>query len=61
VNFVAPVKGDWLLARGEVVRQGGSITVCKGNVTAFDGSQELVVATMLATMTMLPNCPDLAD
>ena len=61
VNFVAPAKGDWLLARGEVVRPGGSITVCKGNVTAFDGSEELVVATMLATMMMLPNHPDLAD
>lgn len=61
VNFVAPAKGDWLLARGEVVRPGGSITVCKGNVTAFDGSEELVVATMLATMMMLPNRPDLAD
>ena len=61
MNFVAPVKGDWLLARGEVVRPGESITVCKGNVTAFDGSQELVVATILATMMMLPNRPDLAD
>ena len=61
VNFVAPAKGDWLLARGEVVRPGGSITVCKGNVTAFDGSEELIVATMLATMMMLPNRPDLAD
>ena len=61
VNFVAPAKGDWLLARGEVVRPGGSITVCKGNVTAFDGSEELVVATMLATMMMLPDRPDLAD
>ena len=50
-----------MLARGEVLQPGGSITVCKGNVTAFDGSQELVVAIMLATMMMLPNRPDLAD
>jgi uncharacterized protein (TIGR00369 family) len=61
VNFVAPAKGERLLARGEVVRPGGSITVCKGNVTAFDGGEEQVVATMLATMMLLPNRPGLAD
>ena len=60
VNFVAPAMGDRLLARGEVVRPGGSIAVCKGNVTAFDRGEELVVATILATVMLLPNRLDLA-
>ncbi len=61
VNFVAPAKGERLLARGEVVRPGGSITVCKGDVTAFDSGEGVVVATMLATMMLLPDRPGLAD
>jgi uncharacterized protein (TIGR00369 family) len=55
VNFVAPAKGDRLLARGLVVRPGGTIAVCKGDVTAFDIDEEQIVATMLATMTLVPN------
>ena len=61
VNFVAPAKGENFVARGEVVRPGGSISVCKGDVIALEGGEELVVATMLATMMVLPNRPDLAD
>ena len=40
VNFVAPAKGDRLLARGEVVRPGATITVCKGDVMAYEGAEE---------------------
>lgn len=58
VNFVAPAKGERLLARGEVVRPGGSIAVCRGDVTAFDIGDEQVVATMLATMMLLPSSLD---
>jgi len=60
VNFVAPAKGEKLLARGEVVRSGASVTVCKGNVFAYDGGEEKLVASMLTTMMLMPNRPDLA-
>ena len=40
VNFVAPAKGERLLARGEVVRPGSTVTVCKGDVVAYDGGDE---------------------
>ena len=60
VNFVAPAKGDRLLARGEVVRPGASVTVCKGEVLAYDGGEERLVASMLTTMMLMPNRPDLA-
>ena len=60
VNFVAPAKGEKLLARGEVVRPGASITVCKGNVFAYDGGEEKLVASMLTTLMLMPNRPDLA-
>ena len=60
VNFVAPAKGDRLLARGEVVRPGGTITVCKGDVMAYEGGEEKLVASVLTTMMLMPNLPDLA-
>ncbi len=59
VNFVAPAKGDRLLARGEVVRPGATVTVCKGDVMAYDGAEEKLVASMLTTMMLMPNRPDL--
>ena len=61
VNFVAPAKGERLVARGEVVRPGATVTVCKGNVLAYQGGEEKLVATMLATFILMPNRPDLAD
>ena len=60
VNFLAPAKGDRLLARGEVGRQGSTVTVCKGDVVAYDGGDEKVVASMLTTMMLMPNRSDLA-
>jgi len=60
VNFVAPAKGERLVARGQVLRPGASITVCKGDVVAYDGGEEKLVTTMLMTMMILPNRPDLA-
>jgi uncharacterized protein (TIGR00369 family) len=60
VNFVAPAKGDRLVAWGEVVRPGAAITVCKGEVLAYDDGEEKLVASMLTTMMLMPNRPDLA-
>ena len=60
VNFVAPAKGERLLARGEVVRPGSTVTVCKGDVVAYDGGDEKLVDSMLTTMMLMPNRADLA-
>ena len=60
VNFVAPARGDRLLARGEVVRSGSTITVCKGDVFAYEGKDEKLVASMLTTMMLMPNRSDLS-
>ena len=60
VNFVAPAKGERLLARGEVVRPGSTVPVCKGDVVTYDGGDEKLVASMLTTMMLMPNRADLA-
>ena len=50
VNLLAPAGGDSLVAVGEVVRAGGTPTVCRGEAHAGQGSERVHAATMLATM-----------
>jgi uncharacterized protein (TIGR00369 family) len=50
VNQLAPASGDRLLAEGETVRAGGTLTVCRGDAYAEQGAERVHVATMLATM-----------
>jgi len=57
INILAPAKGD-LVARGEVVRPGRTLTVTRGEVVAADGTH---VATMQQTLMMLPETPDTAE
>ena len=51
VNLLAPAVGDYLQARGEVVRPGRNLTVCRGDAFAVSGGDSKHVATILATMT----------
>ena len=50
VNLLAPAGGDSLVAVGEVVRAGRTLTVCRGEAHAEQGPAQVHVATMLATM-----------
>jgi uncharacterized protein (TIGR00369 family) len=50
VNFIAPARGDRLLARGRVVKAGRALTVCAGEVYALTDGEPKTVAAMLATM-----------
>ena len=50
VNLLAPAGGDSLVAEGEVLRAGRTLTVCRGDAHAEQGSERVHVATMLATM-----------
>lgn len=53
VNLLAPAVGDFLQARGEVVRPGRNLTVCRGDAYAVSGGGSKHVATVLATMTAI--------
>lgn len=50
INMLAPAAGDRIVARGSVIRAGRTVTVCWGEVTAYTGDSEKLVATMVATM-----------
>lgn len=50
INLLSPAQGERFVARGSVKRAGRNLTVCEGEVTAFKGREEKLVAAMLATM-----------
>lgn len=51
VNFLSPARGTKAVARGQVLKPGRTVTVCRGEVFMVDGSgQQTLCATMLATM-----------
>jgi len=50
VNLLAPASGDRLVAEGEVVRAGRTLTVSRGDAYAEHEAERVHVATMLATM-----------
>lgn len=57
-NLLAPARGDVLVARGEVVRSGRTIAVCRGDASMVSDGSETPVATMLATMMTIRERPD---
>ena len=50
INLLAPARGERFVARGRVVRAGRNLTVCVGDVFAFDGEARKLVASMQGTM-----------
>ena len=50
VNLLAPASGERLVAEGEVVRAGRTLTGCRGDAYVEQGGERAHVATMLATM-----------
>ena len=50
VNLLAPARGDNLVAEGEVIRAGRTLTVCRADVFGLDADGERHLATMLVTM-----------
>ena len=50
VNFLSPAKGEKFIAIGKVVKPGRTLTVCSGEVLAYENGEEKQVAVMQATM-----------
>jgi uncharacterized protein (TIGR00369 family) len=50
VNMLAPATGDAIVARGNVIRAGTTIMVCRADVYSITGSGEKLVAAMQGTM-----------
>lgn len=50
VNFLTPAVGRRFVARGDVVRAGSRLAVCRGRVVAEQDGVRTSIAEMLATM-----------
>lgn len=53
VNLMSPAIGERFVAIGKVVKPGRTITVCSGEVLAFQDGESKLVALMQATMMRL--------
>ena len=56
INILAPARRD-LVARGQVIRPGRTLTVTRGEIFSADGTH---VASMQQTLMMLADTPDTA-
>jgi uncharacterized protein (TIGR00369 family) len=59
-NLLAPAAGELLIAEGEVVRAGKTLTVCRAEGWMRRGGGRKHVATMQATLIALPDREGLA-
>jgi uncharacterized protein (TIGR00369 family) len=55
INFLAPVTGDWLIARGQVVRAGRTMLVLECELAAETAGKEKLVAASLGTFMIIAN------
>jgi uncharacterized protein (TIGR00369 family) len=53
INFLAPARGDRFVGIGLVVKPGRTLTVCSGEVLAYQNGDERLIATMQTTMMMI--------
>ena len=58
INLLAPAVGERLLARGEVIKPGRTLSVTRAEVYARQGGKTVQVAAMQQTLMMLPDTPD---
>lgn len=50
INLLNPARGEFLLAKGRVIKPGKTLTICQGDVYSLSSDHETHVATGLFTM-----------
>ncbi len=58
LNLMAPADGEVLIARGEVLRPGKTLTVCRAEVDIIKDGQETPCATMQQTLMRIADRSD---
>lgn len=61
VNLLAPASGTRFLARGQVLKAGRTLVVCRGDVWCVDDQAPRLVAAMQATMMVMQDRPGISD
>lgn len=58
LNLLAPGNGELLIARGQVIKPGRTLTVCRSDISVTKNGQEKLCATALVTLMTLAGKPD---
>ncbi len=58
INLMAPARRGLLVARGEVVKPGRTLTIASGEAYVRGEGRSVLVAAMQQTLMMLPDTPD---
>ncbi len=61
INLVAPAMGERIIARGEVVKAGRTLTLAQAKVFAEAGGQEKLVALLTATLMAIEGQEGVSD
>ncbi|MBM6593431.1 PaaI family thioesterase [Microvirga pudoricolor] len=61
INLLAPAVGDWIVARGRVVKAGRTLTLAQTDVFAEKAGQERLVAYLTATLMTVSGRDGIAD
>lgn len=61
INLIAPATGERLVARGEVVKAGRTLTIVQTKVVAVTGGTEKLVALLVATMMAIRDRADVSE
>lgn len=61
INLVAPAIGDRIIARGEVVKSGRTLTLAQAKVFAEAGGKEKLVALLTATLMAIEGQEGVSD
>lgn len=61
INLVAPAIGEQIIARGEVVKSGRTLTLAQAKVFAETGGQEKLVALLTATLMAIEGQDGVSD
>ncbi len=61
INLIAPATGERIVARGEVVKAGRTLTIAQTRVVAESGGQEKLIALLVATMMAIRGRDDVSE
>jgi uncharacterized protein (TIGR00369 family) len=61
INLMAPAIGEFLIARGRVVRSGRTLSVCQAEMVAMEGGSERPVALLVSTVMTVRDRPGVID
>ena len=57
INLMSPAGGDYLVARGRVIRAGRTLNVCQADVVSVTRDEERTVAMLTATVMTVTGRP----